>query len=127
MLRLNVLCVRLTGGVSRPEDYAAGFVVVPLEHNPIIVSTAASVLARLRRYDSFVTKVELHYDLVRPLTDADAQGIANVHSWYGIIRVRLAPDLRTMDVEYDASRLTEKDVEAVLHRFSIPIQRKWSV
>ena len=74
-----------------------------------------------------MTKVETHYDLVRPLTDADAGAIADVHSWYGMSRVRVRPDMKAVDVEYDASRLMEKDVEAVLVRFGIPIQRKWSV
>lgn len=74
-----------------------------------------------------MTKVEIHYDLVRPLTDADAGAIADVHSWYGMTRVRPTPDMLSIDVEYDASRLSEKDVEAVLVRFGIPIRRKWSV
>jgi hypothetical protein len=74
-----------------------------------------------------VTKVQLHYPLVRPLADADAQAIANVHSWYGILRVRLATDLDHVSVEYDASRLSEKDVEDVLHRFAIPIRRQFTV
>ena len=74
-----------------------------------------------------MTKVEIHYDLVRPLTDADAGAFADVHSWYGMTRVRVTPDMKSIDVEYDASRLSEKDVEAVLVRFGIPIRRKASV
>jgi len=74
-----------------------------------------------------MTKVQLEYDLVRPLTDADASKVADVHSWYGMLRVRPAPSMDKLSVEYDASRLTEKDVEAVLHRFGLPIQRKWAV
>jgi len=74
-----------------------------------------------------VTKVQLHYPLVRPIADDDAQAIANVHSWYGILRVRLATDMNHVSVEYDASRLSEKDVEDVLHKFSIPIRRQFSV
>jgi hypothetical protein len=74
-----------------------------------------------------VTKVQLEYDLVRPLTDQDADGIGNVHSWYGIERVQLAPSLDRLMVEYDASRLSEKDVEAVLQRFGLPVQRKWAI
>jgi hypothetical protein len=73
-----------------------------------------------------VTKVQLEYDVVRPLTDEDAQAVADVHSWYGIVRVKLAPKLDKVSVEFDASRLSEKDVEATLHRFGIPIQRKWA-
>ncbi len=74
-----------------------------------------------------MTKVELDYDLVRPLTDQDAPAVADVHSWYGIQRVQLTPSLDRLHVEYDASRLSEKDVEAVLQRFGLPIQRKWVV
>jgi hypothetical protein len=74
-----------------------------------------------------VTKVQLQYDLVRPLTDSDAPAVADVHSWYGIFRVRPTAALDKLNVEYDASRLTEKDVENVLHHFRLPIQRKWAV
>jgi hypothetical protein len=64
---------------------------------------------------------------VRPLTDDDAKAIADVHSWYGIMRVKLAPTMDKIDVEYDASRMKEKEVEAVLCRFQIPIIRKWDI
>lgn len=74
-----------------------------------------------------MTKVQLEYDLLRPLTDVDASAVADVHSWYGIQRVQLAPSLDRLQVEYDASRLSEKDVEAVLQRFGLPIQRKWAI
>ena len=94
-------------------------------HCGVVAATAP--IASLACYPVFVTKIELHYELVRPLSDDDAKGVADVHSWYGIVRVRVAPDVRSVDVEYDASRLTEKDVEAVLVRFGIPIQRKWSL
>lgn len=74
-----------------------------------------------------MTKVQLEYNLLRPLTDHDATAVANVHSWYGIQRVQVAPSLDRLLVEYDASRLSEKDVEAGLQRFGLPIQRKWLV
>ena len=73
-----------------------------------------------------MTKVQLQYDLTRPLTDHDAAAVADVHSWYGIHRVQLAPTLDHLLVDYDASRLSEKDVESVLQRFGLPIQRKWT-
>jgi hypothetical protein len=38
-------------------------------------------------------------------------------------KVKVSPDLTHLEVGYDASRLTEKDVEAVLMRFGIPIKR----
>ena len=74
-----------------------------------------------------MTKVQLQYDLVRPLNDNDAKGISDVHSWYGILRVQPTATLDKVNVEFDASRLTEKDVEATLHRFGVPIQRKWEI
>jgi hypothetical protein len=74
-----------------------------------------------------MTKVQLEYDLTRPLTDHDSAAVGNVHSWYGILRVQLSPSLDKLYVEYDASRLSEKDVEAGLQRFGLPIQRKWAV
>lgn len=69
-----------------------------------------------------MTKVTLHYDLLRPLTDDDLPNIANAHSTYGIARLQVAPSLDKILVDYDASRLTKLDVEAVLARHGIPIR-----
>jgi hypothetical protein len=74
-----------------------------------------------------MTKVQLEYNLLRALTDHDAAAIGDVNSYYGLERVQLAPTLDRLMVEYDASRLSEKDVEAVLQRFGLPIQRKWAI
>jgi len=69
-----------------------------------------------------MTKVTLHYDLIRPLTDEDLLNIANVHSVYGMARVQVSPSLASLSVDYDASRLMKADVEAVLMRYGIPIR-----
>lgn len=69
-----------------------------------------------------MTKVQLHYELLRRLTDADAEGVANVHAYYGIMRVYVAPSLDRITVDYDASRLSEKDVRAALIRYNVPIK-----
>lgn len=87
---------------------------------------ALNTLSKLN-YGDRVSKVETHYDLLCPLNDAAEEGVAGVHSWYGIFHVRVSQYMSSIDVEYDASRLTEKDVEAVLIRFGIPIKRKWSI
>jgi len=68
-----------------------------------------------------MTKVTLHYDLTRPLTDSDLANVANLHSTYGIVRVSVAPSLTAITVDYDASRLSKEDVEAMLMRNGIPI------
>jgi hypothetical protein len=71
-----------------------------------------------------MTKVELHYDLVRPLGDSDLDAIARVHGVYGIVRVLLKqPELNSVTVEYDASRMMVDDVEAALVRNGVPIVR----
>lgn len=74
-----------------------------------------------------MTKVQLSYEFVRPLTEGDEKGISDVHSWYGILRVAPAKTLDKLSVEYDASRLSEKEVEAVLHHFGVPIKRRWAI
>jgi hypothetical protein len=68
-----------------------------------------------------MTKVTLHYDLTRKLTDDDLTAISDVHSTYGLARVQLAPTLDELIVDYDASRLVRSDVEAALLRHGIPI------
>ncbi len=73
-----------------------------------------------------MTKVQLQYDLLRPLTDEDAAGVAAVHSDYGIMRVTVARSLDHITVDYDASRLGEPEVEAALIRHEIPLRRKHS-
>jgi hypothetical protein len=69
-----------------------------------------------------MTKVTLHYDLLRPLGDEDLENVANVHSTYGIVRVQVAPGLDKLTVDYDASRLMKKDVEAELRRHGLPVK-----
>jgi hypothetical protein len=71
-----------------------------------------------------MTKVTLHYDLSRKLTEEDFSNIAAVHSVYGMVRVQLAPSLDKMTVDYDASRLTKDDVEAALARYGIPVAHR---
>jgi copper chaperone CopZ len=68
-----------------------------------------------------MTKVTLHYDLARKLTEEDFANIAAVHSVYGMVRVEMAPSLDKITVDYDASRLMKKDVESALARYGIPL------
>jgi hypothetical protein len=69
-----------------------------------------------------MTKVTLHYDLLRKLTEEDLPNVARVHSRYGIVRVQPTPSLEKLTVDYDASRMTKSDVEATLSRFGLPIR-----
>jgi hypothetical protein len=69
-----------------------------------------------------MTKVTLHYDLARPLTEEDLENISDVPSTYGMVRVQVAPSLDKLIVDYDASRLMKTDVEAQLVRHGLPIR-----
>ena len=69
-----------------------------------------------------MTKVTLRYDLARPLGEDDLENMARVHATYGMARVHPGPGQDQITVDYDASRLMKKDVEAVLARYAIPIR-----
>ena len=69
-----------------------------------------------------MTKVTLHYDLVRPLSEDELPRIAGVYSVYGMVRVSVAPSRDKIEVDYDASRLMKCDVEATLARYGVPIR-----
>lgn len=69
-----------------------------------------------------MTKVTLQYDLSRPLGDNDYPNIAALHGVYGMVRVLPNAALDKLTVDYDASRLMKKDVEATLARFGVPVK-----
>ena len=68
-----------------------------------------------------MTKVTLHYDLSRPVTEPEVGSVADLPSTYGIARVQVTPGLDKLTVDYDASRMMKTDVESVLHRHGLPI------
>ena len=70
-----------------------------------------------------MTKVQLPFSLAAPLDEATLNNLANVYEIYGILRVTAEPGGQKLTVEYDATRLTPKDVEAVLARAGVPLTR----
>lgn len=68
-----------------------------------------------------MTKVQLQYELIRPVDELLMDRLARAHSVYGILRVTLAPSLDRLTVEYDASRLSPLEVERYLHGLGIPV------
>ena len=68
-----------------------------------------------------MTKVQLDFSLLRPLNDDDAEAVSNLHSCYGIQRIRIAPSLDHITVDYDAARLTPGDVSNAIVRYGVPI------
>jgi len=68
-----------------------------------------------------MTKVQIHFRLQRPLDDILLSRISDAHSLYGIFRVKPAPSLDALTVEYDASRLGPAEVESALAGAGIPV------
>ncbi|MBI2689633.1 MAG: hypothetical protein HYX27_25265 [Acidobacteria bacterium] len=69
-----------------------------------------------------MTKVQLRYELLRPLDDTLLKRISDAHGIYGFQRIQLEPSLDKLLVEYDAARLSRDDVEAWLHGAGIPVK-----
>lgn len=68
-----------------------------------------------------MTKVQITFKLARPLNEPDLVSISRMHSVYGFMLVRLKPDTNELFVEYDASRLSPKEVRASLEEHGLPL------
>ena len=68
-----------------------------------------------------MTKVQLTFKLARILSDADLKQIARLHAVYGLFAARLAATGDALFIEYDASRLTPKEVRGVLEGHGLPL------
>jgi hypothetical protein len=69
-----------------------------------------------------MTKVQLRYELLRPLDETLMKRISDAHGIYGFQRISVEPSLDHIVVEYDASRLTRGGMEAKLHGAGIPVK-----
>jgi hypothetical protein len=68
-----------------------------------------------------MTQVQIHFRLQRPLDNTMLARVAEVNALYGIQRVRVAPTLDSLTVDYDATRLWPAEVESALAAAGIPI------
>ncbi len=71
-----------------------------------------------------MTLVEVTYELLGPLSDGQFRALASFSNTYGLRRFRVNEQLHCISLEYDASRLTEREVAQVLRGARIPVQRK---
>ena len=69
-----------------------------------------------------MTKVQTTFKLARALAEADFVSISRLHSVYGFFAVRLKAPEDELFVEYDASRLTLKEVRASLEEHGLPLE-----
>ena len=70
-----------------------------------------------------MTKVQLPLNLSTPLDEQSMSRVSKVLSTYGILRVQAQPGAGQVIVEYDATRFTAQDVQAVFARAGLPLAR----
>ena len=78
--------------------------------------TAAAILEQ-----NDMTKVQIHFRLAKPLDDPQLQRLSDTSALYGIQKIKLAPAMDSLMVEYDATRLRPAEVEATLARCGIAV------
>ena len=68
-----------------------------------------------------MTKLQLSFPLSAPLDEELMNRVGDVYGTYGILHVRAEVGSNQLTVEYDATRFSSKDVEAVLARAGLPL------
>ena len=70
-----------------------------------------------------MTKVQLQFKLDKPLNPEMMSNLERTSALYGILRLKLSQTMDGLTVEYDATRLLEKDVKAALARAGIAVEQ----
>jgi allophanate hydrolase subunit 1 len=68
-----------------------------------------------------MTKVQIHFRLQKPLDETLLSRISDAYALYGIQKIKVAPALDSLTVEYDATRLRPAEVEAALAGAGLPV------
>jgi hypothetical protein len=68
-----------------------------------------------------MTKVQTKFKFSRALEDRDLKAINKTHSIYGLFMTRVTPTGDEILVEYDASRLSLKEVRGALEENGLPL------
>jgi uncharacterized membrane protein len=69
-----------------------------------------------------MTKVQLTFKLARGLNSEELKQISRVHAVYGMLAARIVSSGQALFVEYDASRLSPKEVRAMLEEHGLPLE-----
>lgn len=69
-----------------------------------------------------MTRVQVRYRLRQPLDEAMMTRLSGTTAVYGIQKVKLAPTLDSLMVEYDATRMRPAEVASALAGAGIPIE-----
>lgn len=68
-----------------------------------------------------MTKIQKNFRLLHPLNDEMLAKLSDASAVYGIQKIRVAPSLDSLMVEYDATRMRPAEVEAALAGAGIAI------
>lgn len=68
-----------------------------------------------------MTRVQIRFRLQKPLDDSTLPHLAAANAIYGIQKLKVAPSLDSVEVEYDATRLKPADVVSALSAAGVPI------
>ncbi|MDQ2777673.1 MAG: hypothetical protein M3Y57_22580 [Acidobacteriota bacterium] len=68
-----------------------------------------------------MTKVQLTFKLARTLSEQELVSLSRMHSVIGFFALRLKAGTDDLFVEYDASRLSPKEVRGSLEEHGIPL------
>jgi len=71
-----------------------------------------------------MTKIQLPFTLSAPLNEELMNRLGDVYRNYGILRIHVEPGGEKLTVEYDATRFSLKDVEALLAQAGIPLAQR---
>ena len=69
-----------------------------------------------------MTKIQKTFRLRQPLNDAMMAKLSDANAVYGIQKIRVAANLESLMVEYDATRLRPAEVEAALAGAGIAVE-----
>ncbi len=70
-----------------------------------------------------MTTLDVRFFYAAPPREAEARALDQMRRVYGIRDLRLDEPRRTIDVEYDASRLNESDIAALLAKAGFELRR----
>ena len=71
-----------------------------------------------------MTQLEVAYHYGNPPTEAEMRGISALREVYGIRRITFDSKEQTVRVEFDASRLKERAIAALLREAGLDVQDK---
>jgi allophanate hydrolase subunit 1 len=69
-----------------------------------------------------MTKIQIHFRLRQPLSDESLAKLSDTNAIYGIRKIKVAPGLDKLMVEYDATRMRPAEVEAALAGAGIAVE-----